>query len=210
VRRVFKLINTEHREIVDADPASYFDLLPHAELLKPVALRIVDGAMLHLIKMWLTGPVEETDDRGRKHRNTRNRDKGRGTPRGSPISPRPSNLYMRRFVRGCKKLRHEERLGVCIVNYADDLEICCRSSAEEALAEMRSMMTKLKLTVNETKTRVARLPEEKFDFLGYTFGLSYLTKTAPLSRAANEANTSSLITLPRRSKLVIDCGWLRA
>jgi hypothetical protein len=42
---------------------------------------------------------------------------------------------------------------------------------------MRGMMTKLKLTVNETKTRVSILPEEKFDFLGYTFGRCYSTKT---------------------------------
>ena len=49
--------------------------------------------------------------------------------------------------------------------------------AEEALATMRVMMTKLKLTVNETKTRVSSLPEEKFDFLGYTFGRCYSTKT---------------------------------
>ncbi len=177
VRHVHKLINTGHGEIVDADLASYFDLLPHSELLKSVARRVVDGAMLRLIKMWLKAPVEETDDRGRKHRSTRNRDEGRGTPQGSPISPLLSNLYMRRFVLGWKKLGHEKRLGAYIVNYADDFVICCRGGAEEALATMRVMMTKLKLTVNETKTRVSKLPEEKFDFLGYTFGRCYSTKT---------------------------------
>src|SRR6516225_7140946 len=176
-RRVFKLINTGHREIVDADLASYFDLLPHAELLKSVARRVVDGAMLHLIKMWLKAPVEETDERGKKHRNTGNRDQGKGTPQGSPISPLLSNLYMRRFVLGWKKLGHEKRLGACIVNYADDLVICCRGRAEEALTAMQVMMRKLKLTVNETKTRVAKLPEEKFDFLGYTFGRYYSPAT---------------------------------
>ena len=78
---------------------------------------------------------------------------------------------MRRFVLGWKKLGHR------IVNYADDLVICCRGQAEEAVARMRDIMTKLKLTVNETKTRVCKLPGEKFDFLGYTFGQCYSWKT---------------------------------
>ena len=177
VRHVHKLINTGHGEIVDADLSSYFDTLPHSELLKSVARRVVDGAMLHLIKMWLEAPVEETDEHGNKHRSTRNRDEGRGTPQGSPISPLLSNLYMRRFVLGWKKLGHEKRLKAYIVNYADDLVICCRGKAEEALATMRTMMSALKLTVNEKKTRVCKLPEEKFDFLGYSFGRCYSTKT---------------------------------
>jgi len=177
VRRVHKLINTGHGEIVDADLTSYFDSLPHSGLLKSVARRVVDGAMLHLIKMWLEAPVQETDERGNKHRSTRNRDDGRGTPQGSPISPLLSNLYMRRFVLGWKQLGCEKRLNAYIVNYADDLVICCHGKATEALVTMRNMMTALKLTVNETKTRVCKLPEEKFDFLGYTFGRCYSTKT---------------------------------
>ena len=59
VRHVHKLINTGHVEIVDADLAGYFDTLPHADLLKSVARRVVDRAMLHLIKMWLTARSEE-------------------------------------------------------------------------------------------------------------------------------------------------------
>src|SRR5258708_5741855 len=151
--------------------------IPHSDLLKSVARRIVDGAILHLIKMWLDAPGEETDEQGNKHRSTRNRDEGKGTPQGAPISPLLSNLYMRRFVLGWKKLGHEKRLGAHIVSYADDLVICCRGGAEEALARMRDIMTKLKLTVNETKTRVCKLPEEKFDFLGDTFGRCYSPKT---------------------------------
>ena len=177
VRQVHKLLNTGHEQIVDADLSGYFDSIPHADLMKSVARRIVDGAMLHLIKMWLEAPVEETDEKGNTHRSTRNRDEGRGTPQGAPISPLLSNLYMRRFVLGWKKLGHEKRLAAYIVNYADDLVICCRGRAEEALTTMRSIMTKLKLTVNETKTRVCQLPEEKFDFLGYTFGRCYSSKT---------------------------------
>jgi RNA-directed DNA polymerase len=84
---------------------------------------------------------------------------------------------MRRFVLGWKKLGHEKRLQAYIINYADDLVICCRARADEALVTMRNMMSRLKLTVNETRTRVCRLPEEKFDFLGYTFGRCYSPKT---------------------------------
>ena len=87
VRHVHKLINTGHGEIVDADLSGYFDSIPHAELLKSVARRVVDGAMLHLIKMWLEAPVEETDERGNKRRSTRNRDEGQGTPQGAPFTP---------------------------------------------------------------------------------------------------------------------------
>ncbi len=177
VRRVHKLLNTGHGQIVDADLSGYFDSIPHSDLLKSVARRVVDGAMLHLIKMWLEAPVEETNEHGKKHRSTRNRDDGKGTPQGAPISPLLSNLYMRRFVLGWKKLGHEKRLEAHIVNYADDLVICCRGRAEEALARMRDIMTKLNLTVNETKTRVCKLPEERFDFLGYTFGRCYSSRT---------------------------------
>jgi hypothetical protein len=144
VRHVHKLLNTGHGQIVDADLSGYFDSIPHSDLLKSVARRIVDGAMLHLVKMWLEAPVEETDEKGNKHRSTRNRDEGRGTPQGAPISPLLSNLYMRRFVLGWKKLGHEKRLAAYIVSYADDLVICCRGQAEEALARMRDIMTKLK------------------------------------------------------------------
>ena len=177
VRHVHKLINTGHGEIVDADLSGYFDSIPHSELMKSVARRVVDGAMLHLIKMWLEAPVEETDEHGKKHRSLRNRDEGRGTPQGAPISPLLSNLYMRRFVLGWKTLGHEKRLKAYVVNYADDMVICCRGSAKEALDKMRGIMGRLKLTVNETKTRVCKLPEEKFEFLGYSFGRCYSPKT---------------------------------
>jgi len=94
VRHVHKLLNTGHEQIVDADLSGYFDSIPHAELLKSVARRIVDGAMLHLIKMWLEAPVEETDEQGKKHRSTRNRDDGKGTPQGAPITPRTQKAIL--------------------------------------------------------------------------------------------------------------------
>jgi group II intron reverse transcriptase/maturase len=167
-----------HPEVVDADLADYFGSIPHAELMKALARRIVDRRVLHLIKLWLECPVEESDDQGRKTRTTEARDKRRGIPQGSPISPLLANLYMRRFVLGWKRLGLEKLLGSCIVNYADDLVILCRrGKAEQALAHLRAIMGKLKLTVNEEKTRICKVPEETFDFLGYTFGRMYSATT---------------------------------
>jgi group II intron reverse transcriptase/maturase len=177
VRAVHALVNTGHTEVVDADLSGYFDSIPHSELMKSLARRISDRHMLHLLKQWLEMPVEEEDERGRKQRTTRNKDEGQGTPQGAPISPLLANLYMRRFILGWKELGHERRLGAHLVNYADDFVICCRGSAAEAMAVMRGMMSKLKLTVNEKKTRLCRLPEETFDFLGYTIGRCYSPKT---------------------------------
>ena len=178
VREVHRLLTHGHRDVVDADLSGYFDTIPHAELLKSISRRIVDGRVLHLVKQWLEAPVEEKDRRGRKARTTTNRDHRTGTPQGSPISPLLSNLYMRRFIMGWKKFGFETRLGAHIVNYADDLVICCaEGQAESALAAMRKMMEKLKLTVNEEKTWLCRMPDGKFDFLGYTFSRLYSVKT---------------------------------
>ena len=175
--RVRELIRTGYTDVVDADLSGYFDSIPHHELMKCVARRISDPHVLHLIKMWLEAPVAETDEQGRKSRTTRNKDEGRGTPQGAVISPLLANLYMRRFLVGFKQLGHAERLKAHIVNYADDFVICSRGHAVEAMAVMQDMMAKLKLTVNEQKTRRCHLPEEKFTFLGYTFGRYYSRRT---------------------------------
>ena len=137
---------------------------------------------------------------GERRRTTRNKDVGRGTPQGAPISPLLSNLYMRRFILGWKALGYEQRLDAHIVNYADDFVICCRGTADQALPAMRTIMSRLKLTVNEAKTHICRLPGDTFDFLGFTFGLYH----SPRTRKA------SLQHWPSRKRVVRLCATISA
>ena len=116
LQQVQALLDTGHREVIDADLSGYFDSIPHHELMHAVARRVSDRHRLGLIKAWLEMPVEEVDERGRKQRTTRNRDEGKGTPQGAPLSPLLSNLYMRRFILGWKVLGHEARFDAHIVN----------------------------------------------------------------------------------------------
>jgi RNA-directed DNA polymerase len=194
-------------EVVDADLADYFGSIPHAELMTSLARRIVDRRVLHLIKMWLECAVEEDDPRGGKKRTTKAKDNGRGIPQGSPISPLLSNLYMRRFVLAWKKLGLERRLGSRIVTYADDLVILCkRGKAEEALQWMQEIMGKLKLTVNEEKTRLCKVPEGEFDFLGYTFGRRYSATTGK-ARIALWPSKESIRRMVEKVHELTDLKW---
>lgn len=210
VQAVHRRLNTGHTEVVDADLSGYFDTIPHAELMQCVARRVSDKALLHLLKLWLVAPVEESDRKGHVHRTTRNKDEGRGTPQGAPLSPLLANLYMRRFVLGWKTLGHEQKLEARIINYADDFVICCRGTAIEAMTVMRHMMSRIKLTVNETKTHICQVPAETFDFLGYTFGRCYAPKTGRAylgtrpARAKVQKLCRSLSALTNRKSLRLD------
>jgi group II intron reverse transcriptase/maturase len=177
IQATHALLNAGYREVVDADLSGYFDTIPHHELMRSIARRVSDGAMLALIKQWLQMAVEEDDGRGGKRRTTAAKDTARGTPQGAPISPLLANLYMRRFILAWKKQGWEQKLQARIVNYADDFVILCRRPATQARKVMEAIMGKLKLQVNERKTRVCTVPQESFDFLGYTLGRCYSKKT---------------------------------
>jgi group II intron reverse transcriptase/maturase len=209
VRHVHQLLNTGYTEVIDADLSGYFDSIPQAELIQSVARRISDRHVLALIKQWLVAPVEEDDGRGRRRRTTRAKDTKRGIPQGAPISPLLSNLYMRRFVLGWKTLGLEARLQARIVNYADDFVICCRGSGERAMEAMRAMMDRLKLTINEEKTARCQIPQEHFDFLGYTFGRCYSAKTGR-AYIGTRPSKKSIQTVCRRVSEVTSRRWLAA
>ena len=172
-----RLLNTGHREVVDADLSNYFGEIPHAEMLRSVARRVSDGRLLGWIKAWLEMAVEEDDGQGGKRRTNRARRERKGTPQGAPISPLLSNVYMRRFILGWKTLGHARRFGAEIANYADDFVVCGRAPAEAMRAVVEHMMELLRLPVNARKTRCVRVPEEPLEFLGYRVGRNYRPQT---------------------------------
>jgi RNA-directed DNA polymerase len=176
IQKVDELLHEGYTDVVDADLSKYFDTIPHSELLECVARRIVDGQMLHLIKMWLKVPVEERDEKG-KRRLTGGKDNDRGTPQGGVVSPALANLYMNRMLKGWRQTRRGEQFQAQIVNYADDFVILSRGYAKEALEWTRGVLERLELTLNEKKTSVRNARQERFNFLGYTFGPHYSMRT---------------------------------
>ncbi len=184
---VHKALKAGHVQVVDADLSQYFDTIPHAELMRSVSRRVSDGSVLHLVKMWLKAPVEETSDNGKP---TRRRTGNRGTPQGGVLSPLLANIYMRRFLNAWKQRGHDRRFGSRIVNYADDFVILCQRNAAEALSEAQSILSRIGLTINEAKTRICYAPTDSFDFLGYTFGKQYSFGSGRGYLAAYPSDTS--------------------
>ena len=182
VVEVEELLFRGHPEVVDADLADYFGSIPHAELLKSVSRRIVDRRVLHLIKMWLDCPVEETDDRGRRTRI----DRGARQAARHPAGLHPSRRCWPIFTCGgwCwdGRCSGSERTfwRARLVTYADDLVILCRTGrAEEALQRLREIMGKLKLTVIEEKTRICKVRGRRVRLPGManTFGRMFSART---------------------------------
>ena len=169
IQKVHKLLCEGYTDVVDADLSKYFDAIPHPQLLKAVARRIVDRNVLHLIKRWLQAPVEERDENG-KRRMTGGRSRRRGTPQGGIVSPMLANVYMNRFLKYWRITGKSKAFRAHVVTYADDFVILRRGHAAEALDWTRRVMTRLGLTLNEAKTSIKAARKESFQFLGYTFG----------------------------------------
>jgi len=169
IQKVHKLICEGYTDVVDADLSKYFDTIPHTELLKSVARRIVDRDVLQLIKMWLKVPVEERDENG-KRRMRGGRSSRCGTPQGGIVSPMLANLHMNRFLKHWRITGKSKAFRAQVITYADDFVILSRGHAAEALDWTRRVMTRLGLTLNEAKTSIKAAREERFSFLGYTFG----------------------------------------
>ena len=163
VKDVHRLICRGYTDVVDADLSKYFDTIPHAELMRCVARRIVDRHVLHLIKMWLGAPIEERDGDG-KRRIVGGKGNRRGTPQGGVASPLLANIYMNRFLKHWRLTECGEAFRAHVVAYADDFVILSRGRAAEALAWTKAVMTRLGLTINEAKTSLRDARQERFSF----------------------------------------------
>jgi RNA-directed DNA polymerase len=172
VKDVYRHLSRGYTDIVDADLARYFDSIPHDDLLKSVARRVADGSVLWLIKLWLKAPIEERDGNGKRRIVGGKRNK-RGTPQGGVASPLLANIYMNRFLKHWRQSGCGEDFRARVVSYADDFVILSRGRAAEALAWTKGVMTKLGLTVNEAKTSLKDARQERFTFLGFSFGPHY-------------------------------------
>ncbi len=141
--------------VVDADITSYFDEINHELLLKETMKYINDEKVIHLINMWLKGDVVY---KGRRTKLTK------GVPQGSPVSPLLSNLYLDVFDETLMKTRYK------YVRFADDFIILCkdRPAAEDAIELTEDALKKLRLSLNNDKTRLTHF-NSGFKYLGVKF-----------------------------------------
>jgi RNA-directed DNA polymerase len=175
IKEVHRLICRGYSDVVDADLSKYFDTIPHRDLMQSVARRIVDRHVLRLIKLWLKVPVEERDGDGTR-RMRGGKSSTCGTPQGGVISPLLANLYMNRFLKHWRATGRDQAFQAHVISYADDFVILSRGHAGEALTWTKAVMTKLGLSLNEEKTSLWDARQERFDFLGYSFGPHYYRK----------------------------------
>jgi RNA-directed DNA polymerase len=160
IEAVAKYVTYGCAQVIDADLKSYFDTIPHENLIRLIAQRISDVEILRLIRRWLKAGVMEAGQV--THSET-------GTPQGGVISPLLANLYLneldRRWTeRGYNSIRYEAHL----VRYADDMVILCRKEVARYYTEFKQEVERLGLKLNEEKTRLVQA-QDGFDFLGMRF-----------------------------------------
>lgn len=208
-------MNTGYTEVIDADLSKYFDTIPHANLMAVVAERICDGAILHLIQMWLKAPVVEVDKDGTKRNIGGGKANRKGTPQGGVISPLLSNLYLHLLDRIWERNNLQRRLGARIVRYADDIVLLCRrGQSGQVMTVLRQILERLELTLNEAKTKIVNAYKGKFDFLGFTIWMGKSRRTGRLyphvqpSKKAEQKVKDRITELTRRERTVMPLEWV--
>jgi len=162
-----------HPYVLDADLQQYFDTIVHDKLMKLIAGRISDRHILGWINQWLRAPVVEEDQEGKR----RTKPTKRGTPQGGVISPLLANIYLHLFDREFLSYCRATGLKAHLVRYADDFVVLMRGGMEATLNEVKRVLARMELKLNEEKSRVVDAREESFDFVGFTFSRKINPKT---------------------------------
>lgn len=164
VKEIKQKLQEGNTAVYDADLRACFDTIPHRELLRLIGRRISDKNIIHVIKMWLKAPIME-DERpkgGKKNKV--------GTPQGGVISPLLANIYLNVID---KAVNRQDGIfkkgGIKIVRYADDFVLMGRQLQSQSIEYFKSLLERMKLTLNKEKSRVLNAREKPFDFLGFTF-----------------------------------------
>jgi RNA-directed DNA polymerase len=154
VRRAQAYVQEGRGFVVDIDLEKFFDRVNHDILMGRLSKRIADSRVLRLIRRYLNAGVLADGVAMERHE---------GTPQGGPLSPLLANVLLDEVD---KEL---ERRGHAFVRYADDLNVYVRSerAGERVMGSLRKQFGKLKLRVNETKSKVRRATQAKF--LGFSF-----------------------------------------
>jgi RNA-directed DNA polymerase len=155
--------------VYDADLKGYFDSIPHDKLMACVQMRVVDGSVLKLIRMWLEAPVVEPPEKPGGKPTIKRNDKG--TPQGGVISPLLANIYLHWFDKAFHAANGPAHWAKArLVRYADDFVVLARHQSQRLRQHIEDKLEKwLGLELNREKTRVVNVREESLDFLGYTF-----------------------------------------
>lgn len=179
--------------VIDADVTAYFDAIPHDRLMKTVATRVVDGAMLALVKRFLTAAIIDARDDGRRRRPRQ------GTPQGGVISPLLANVYVHLLDRNCRLHGQRGELRGRRVRYADDFVLLTPPRPDRELAWVHRVMTRLGLTLHAEKTRVLDVRRTDFVFLGYTHRWRFNRRYLDISRKAHRRIRDELRRKTRRT-----------
>lgn len=162
-------LESGYTSVYDADLKGYFDTIPHAKLLLAVRHRVTDGAVLHLIKLWLRCEVVEEDANGHRQSSRPTA----GTPQGGVISPLLSNIYLHWFEHLFLRRDGPAHWAKAkITRYADDFVIQARYVGTRLSGWIESVLeNRFQLQINREKTKIVQLGPagQPLDFLGYTF-----------------------------------------
>jgi len=170
-------LNRGYTQVIDADLSKYFDTIPHSNLMTTVAERISDGAILHLVKMWLKAPVIEEGRDGKKRTAGGGKGNRKGTPQGGVISPLLANIYLHLLDRIWERHKLKTKLGAHLVRYADDFVVLCRKGIDRPMEMIQYVLNRLGLTLNAEKTHVVDATQERFDFLGFEICIARSRRT---------------------------------